>query len=172
MRYFLTVTYEFLLGSIFLLPRYRAINSIKSYVLRSLGASIGRRVVFYSGVRIMPASGLVLGDEVDLAKDVLVTTSGGVEIGSRVLVGYRTQILSTNHKIPSVDKKIFYSGHDKKKVVIEEDVWIGASCIVLPGVTIEKGAVVGAGSVVTKDIPANSIVAGNPAKVIRMRNLI
>jgi acetyltransferase-like isoleucine patch superfamily enzyme len=59
----------------------------------------------------------------------------------------------------------------KTSVEIEEDVWIGANCVILPGVTIGRGAVIGAGSVVTKSVPAYSIYVGNPAKLMRMRNM-
>ena len=65
---------------------------------------------------------------------------------------------------------IFTSGHQHKKVTIENDVWIGANCLILPGVTIGEGAVVAGGSVVTKDVPAYAIVGGTPAKIIRMRD--
>ena len=70
-------------------------------------------------------------------------------------------------------KAIITSGHPKKinlsesPIVISDDVWIGCLSIVLPGITIGEGAIIGAGSVVTKDVPSWTIVAGNPAKVIR-----
>ena len=56
-----------------------------------------------------------------------------------------------------------------KDIVVEDDVWIGTRAIILKGVTIHKGAIVGAGAVVTKDVPPYSIVAGNPAKIVKMR---
>ena len=133
-----------------------------------MGAKIGKRVIYYPGVWIEPGSNLIIGDDVDLAKDVIIISGGGVEIGNRVLIGYRTQILSTNHKIEG-KAKIFYSGHIKEKIIIEDDVWIGANCIITAGVRIGKGAVIGAGSVVTKDILPFTIVAGTPAKIIRKR---
>lgn len=110
-----------------------------------------------------------IGDEVNFAKDVIVTTGGGVKIGNRVLIGYRTQILSTNHNIPENKGKIFGSGHEKKKVIIQDDVWIGTSAIILPGINIGKGAIVAAGSVVTKDVVDYTIVGGNPARMIKKR---
>ena len=133
-----------------------------------MGAQVGKGVVFYPGVWIAPGRNLVLEDNVDLAKDVLITTSGGVSIGKDTLVGYRTQILSTNHSIPPVGENL-PSGDQPGHVRIEKDVWIGAGCIITAGVRIGEGAVVAAGSVVTKDVAANSIVAGVPAKLIRMR---
>jgi acetyltransferase-like isoleucine patch superfamily enzyme len=137
--------------------------------LRIVGAKVGRRVVFYPGVWIAPGRKLVLGDDVDLATGVIVTTSGGVTIGARTLVGYRAQILSTNHVVPDGQAAIFTSGHEKKPVCIGEDAWIGAQAIILPGVSIGKGAVVAAGSVVSKDVDDYTIVAGVPARLIRRR---
>ncbi|MBA4721681.1 MAG: acyltransferase [Alcanivorax sp.] len=99
----------------------------------------------------------------------MVTTDGGVLIGDRTLVGYNTMILSSNHRVPPLPEKIFYAGHEKRKVTIGRDVWIGAACIILPGVKIGDGAVIAAGSVVTKDVPAAAVCAGVPAKVIKER---
>jgi len=134
-----------------------------------MGAKIGKGVVIYPGVWISPGRNLVIGDEVDLSKDVLITTAGGVTIGDRTLIGYRTQILSANHQIPKVGVRIPVSGDVFAPVIIGKDCWIAAGCIVLPGVTIGDGAVVAAGSIVKDDIAANSIVAGVPAQFIRMR---
>lgn len=169
MRYALVVIFETLMQCVFLLPRFRVLNYLKSQFLRRCGATVGRRVVYYPGVWIMPGSSLCLGDDVDLAKDVLLTTGGGVSIGARTLVGYRTQVLSSNHRIPGVGSQIFSSGHEAKPVCIQNDVWIGAACTILPGVTIGEGVVVAAGSVVTKDIPSFAIVGGVPARIIRYR---
>ena len=169
MKYFVIVTYEFIMRFIFSLPRYKFFNSLKSWFLRLVGAQIGDRVIFYPGVWIVTGRNLIIGDDVDLALDVLITTGGGVTIGDRVLVGYRSQILSSNHKIPAKPERVFSAGHENKPVIIESDVWIGASCIILPGVTIGEGAIVAAGSVVTKSVPPFTIVAGVPAKIIKER---
>ena len=168
-RYSLVVCVETALAMLLALPRLRVCNTLKALALRCLGARIGRRPVFYPGVWIAPGRNLSVGDDVDFALGVVVTTAGGVEIGDRVLIGYRTQILSTNHVIPPVPEKVFSSGHLGRRVTIGADVWIGANCVVLPGVTIGTGAVIAAGSVVTRDVAAYAIVGGNPARVIRMR---
>lgn len=170
MKSFLVVSYEFLMGLIFSLPRYRPFIILKQALLRIMGAKFGKGVVIYPGVWINPGRNLVIGDDVDLAKDVLITTSGGVTIGDRTLIGYRTQILSINHTIPPIGKKFPISGDDPRPVNIGKDVWIGAGCIIAPGVTIEDGAVVAAGSVVTHDVISNSIVGGVPAKILKMRH--
>jgi len=167
---FLVVSYEAILRVLFSLPRYKLLNIIKAFFLKINGASIGKRVYFYPGVWITPGRNLEIGDDVDVALEVLITTGGGVTIGDRTLIGYRTQILSTNHVIPGNKGRIFGSGHDAKPVLISNDVWIGCNAIILPGITIGEGAIVAAGSVVTKDVEAFSIVGGNPAKLIKQRN--
>ena len=155
---------------IFLLPRFRTMNFMKSLFLRMFGSKVGKKVVFYPGVWISPPNKISIGNEVDLALNVLITTNGGVQIGDRTLIGYGTKILSSNHAIPNKNERIFNSGHINKEIIIEDDVWIGANCLILSGVRIGEGAVVAAGSVVTKNVDKFSIVAGVPAKVIKERS--
>ncbi len=169
MKGFLVVSFEWVMSCILSLPRYRICIFLKTSLLSFMGASFGEKVVIYPGVWITPGRGLVVGDEVDLAKDVLITTSGGVSIGARTLIGYRSQIISSNHSIPPIGQPFPISGDLHSPVIIGQDVWIGANCVITPGVTIGEGAVVAAGSVVTKDIQKNSIVGGVPAKFIKMR---
>lgn len=169
------VTYETVNGLIFALPRFVLCDRFKALFLRLQGARIGKRTIFYPGVRINPGRNLIIGDDVDLAWGVLITTRGGVSIGDRTWIGYRTMIFSSNHSIPAGRESIFLSSTQTrcddqlKKVTIANDVWIGAGAIILPGVTIGEGSVIAAGSVVTKDIPAYVIAAGCPAKVIKNR---
>lgn len=79
-------------------------------------------------------------------------------------------MIASNHSI-ALGMNISSQKWDESKtgITIGDDVWIGANCVILPGVHIHNGAVIGAGSVVTKDIPANAIAVGNPAKVIKFR---
>lgn len=166
---FSVVSYEAVMRFLYSLPRWATLGIVKATFLRMSGASVGRRVVFYPGLWIMPGKGLRIGDDVDLALDVVITTGGGVTIGERTLIGYRTCVLSANHAIPPKPERIFGAGSEPRPVVIERDVWIGCNCTILPGVTIGEGAVVAAGSVVTKDVPAYAVVAGVPARVIKHR---
>ncbi|MCU4338600.1 acyltransferase [Acinetobacter dispersus] len=170
MRYDLVVLIETFSCLIFKLPRFRLFNYFKGLYLRFFfRAKIGRRVVFYPNIWVFTGRNLILGDDVDLATGVLITTDGGVSIGDRTLVGYGTKILSSNHNIPKLPNRIFDSGHTKAPVIIGKDAWLGANCIILPGVTIGDGAIVAAGSVVTKDVPTNVLVGGIPAKIIKER---
>lgn len=87
-----------------------------------------------------------------------------VKIGANVLFGPAVQIYTATHPLDKIHRRSEEFG---KPVVVGDDCWIGGGAIICPGVTIGSGAVVAAGAVVTKDVPANSLVAGNPAKVIR-----
>ena len=88
------------------------------------------------------------------------------------MIGYRTQILSSDYSISPIGLPFPISGDKHQKVTILNDIWIGENCIITPGVTINEGAVIAAGSVVTKDVAVNSIVGGVPAKIIKMRDSV
>lgn len=94
------------------------------------------------------------------------TIIGPVTIGSHVNLAQGITVTALNHNFGDAKKRIDEQGIATKPVIIEDDVWIGANAVVLPGVTIGRHAVVAAGAVVTKDVPCNTIVAGVPAKTI------
>ncbi len=167
---FLVCSYESMSFIIFSLPRHKLFNLFKSNYLRMQGAKVGKSITYYPGIRINPAKNITLGDHVDLAWGVIITTGGEVEIGDRSLIGYRTLISSANHNIPKNKGRIFESGHTPEKVSIGKDVWIGGNSVIVAGVSIGEGAIIGAGSVVTKDVEPFTIVAGVPAKFIKNRN--
>ena len=98
---------------------------------------------------------------------------GPSSIGDYVLMGPDVQIYTRNHKYDRVDIPMYNQGESEiKKVNIGNDVWIGSRAIILPGVTIGDGAIIGAGSIVTKNVEPYAIVGGNPAKVIKYRNKV
>ena len=161
----LIILVETVMQTIMHLPRFRALNPIKVTLLRCLGAKVGRRCTFYPGVWIMPGRGLIIGNDVDLAKDVLIGTGGTVRIGDRTMIGYGTRILSSNHRV--TPDGVFGQGHVHSPVTIGADVWIGAGATILPGVDIGDRAIIAAGSVVTKSVPRFATVAGVPAKIVK-----
>jgi len=167
---FFVISYEMVMNILFALPRYRLFIFFKKMLLLIMGAKVGHGVVIYPGVWISPGRNLIIKDHVDLAKDVLITSTGGVEIGERTLIGYRTQIISSDHTIPPLGEPFPISGDKHGKILIGNDVWIGANCIITSNVTIGDGAVIAGGSVVTKNVPENAIYGGVPAKLIKMRN--
>lgn len=95
----------------------------------------------------------------------------GAIIGNNVMIAPYVSILNNIKKIDRLDIPMNMQGwkEKNKKAIIEEDVWIGRQAIIMPGVTIHKGAVIGAGSVVTKDVAPYTVVAGVPAKIVRSR---
>lgn len=95
------------------------------------------------------------------------TIIGPVTIGSHVNLAQGITVTALNHNFADTEKRIDEQGVSTKPVVIEDDIWIGANAVILPGVSIGRHSVVAAGSVVTKDVPPHSLVAGVPAKIIR-----
>ena len=95
---------------------------------------------------------------------------GSIRIGQDVLIGPHTTIVAANHTFSDQATPIVQQNLRKKGIEIRDDVWIGANCTVLDGVTIGEGAVVAAGSVVTESVPEFTIVAGAPAEQIGTRN--
>ncbi len=95
------------------------------------------------------------------------TIIGPVTIGDNVHLAQNVVISGLNHNFEEVDKTIAEQGVSTKHVIVENDVWIGANSVIPAGVRIGKHVVIGAGSVVTKDIPSYSVAVGNPARVIK-----
>lgn len=104
-------------------------------------------------------------------RNVQINASIGGEIciGENCIIGPGVIFRSANHKFEDIDIHIKNQGHDSSDIVIEDNVWIGASAIILPGVTIGNGCVVAAGSVVTKSFQASQVIGGVPARTIKKR---
>lgn len=100
---------------------------------------------------------------------VVINGAAGVEIGDNVLIGHRTSIISDSHGFDDLSMEIIKQSKINNPIKISNNVFLGCNVTVLPGVKIEDGAVVGAGSVVTKDVPSNAVVVGNPAQIVRYR---
>jgi acetyltransferase-like isoleucine patch superfamily enzyme len=171
-KHIVVVSYEFVMLLVMMLPRYRIFCMLKVLFLRCVGAKVAFNIDIYPNVWIAPGRNLKIGNHVDLAYGVLLTTSGGIEIGDRVLIGYGTKLISADHSIPPVGELFPVSGNKLGPIIIKDDVWIGANCVITSNVTIGTGAVIAAGAVVTKDVPSNAIVGGVPAKIIKFRGEI
>lgn len=109
-----------------------------------------------------------IDDYSGIGKDSFI--QGNVTIGKHVMMGPECYIYTRNHCFDRIDITMDQQGFSMEKpVIIEDDVWIGSRVTILPGVIIGKGSVVGAAAVVTKNVPPFSVVAGNPAKVVKNR---
>lgn len=140
-------------------PRERGMLGLK---LRDVLGSVGEDVRIEGLFHAAYARNMHLGDRVYLNAGCVVLDTARVEIGAGTLIGPAVQIYCAEH---SQDRKERAAGLEiAKPVTIGREVWIGGAAIILPGVTIGDGAIVGAGSVVTRDVAGGTSVVGNPAR--------
>lgn len=132
---------------------------------------LGRGVRLGRGCFVTAGGGsLILGENVAVSPCAHLGADGGrIEIGAHTAIGPGTVIRAANHRFARQDLPIMRQGHQPGLVCIEDDVWIGANCVITPDVRIGRGAVVGAGAVVTRNVAPFSIVAGVPAREIGRR---
>ena len=137
----------------------------RSRILKELIPSAGEGLWLQPPFYCDYGSNMIIGEKVFFNFNCVVLDVAQVTIGSRTLFGPNVQIYTATHPMNHRERA---SGVEyAKPIVIGEDVWIGGSAVICPGVTIGDRSVIGAGSVVTKDIPADVFAAGNPCRVIR-----
>lgn len=109
-----------------------------------------------------------LGDNSGIG--IKANIAGPCTIGNNVIMGPEVNIFTKNHNTDRIDVPIKFQGDTEiKEVIIGDDCWIGCRAIILPGVNIGKGAVIGVGAVVSKDVPDFAVVVGNPGRVVKIR---
>jgi acetyltransferase-like isoleucine patch superfamily enzyme len=121
-------------------------------------------------VTLTQGSEIVLGNNVGISGGIIIAASK-IKIGNNVMIGANCTILDTDFHNTDPQRKSIYSHPPTRPVIIKENVFIGASCIILKGVTIGQNSTIGAGSVVINDIPDNSIATGNPCKVVIRKSI-
>jgi maltose O-acetyltransferase len=150
------------------MPGGRIAQAIRSVVCRPLFRSCGKNLNVEYGAFFHSGSTISIGDNSGIG--VKAHVSGTITIGNDVMMGKDVIIMTVNHTFDRTDIPMNRQGFGKEKpVVIEDDVWICDRVIILPGVRVGKGSILGAGAVVTKDVPEYAIVGGMPAKVIKYR---
>lgn len=144
---------------------------------------IGSNSVISGVLLVFPHGGMIrIGSWCYVGEQTRIWSGTAITIGDRVMIAHGVNLFDNDtHPISASERhahfrQIATEGHPKnfrlndRPINIEDDAWIGANCTLLKGITVGQRAIVGAGSVVTKDVPADTIVAGNPAKIIRKLN--
>jgi acetyltransferase-like isoleucine patch superfamily enzyme len=142
--------------------------------IKGTGITIGEHVVIDAFVKIKPAGGsgdVTIGAYSVINSGCVLYTGNGIRIGVGVAVAANCTFAPTNHEFLSKDVPIRKQGFRPSKggIIVQDDVWIGANCVILDGAIIEAGAVIGAGSVVRGRVGAYGIYAGQPMRKIGMR---
>lgn len=144
---------------------------VKPYKFISIGSrcSIGCYVSIYFPSNPETHGSLTVGNQSFIGRNTMLGLFDSITIGENVQIAPYCFIIAGNHRFDRRDIPISEQGHTVAPIAIEDDVWIGAHVTVLPGITIGEGAIIGASSVVNRDIPAYQIWAGVPARYIKDR---
>jgi len=145
------------------------VNNVRKFLVAQGVKKVGHNLKI-NGLVNGFGKNVVLGNNVSF-NGCEIIGGGEVEIGDYFHSGRFIQIITQNHRFEGAESIPYDKVRIRKKVTIKDFVWLGQGVTILPGVTIGEGVIVGAGAVVTKDIPDYAIVGGNPAKIIRYRNV-
>lgn len=133
--------------------------------------SYGRDVHIGPGTLIESPHRMKIGDGVFLGRNCAIDATGGLQLGNYCALAAQTIILTLDHRYRDAQSLPYDDTRMLKPVVIGDCVWIGMRASILPGVTIGEGAIVGLGAVVAKDVPSGAIVVGNPARIVKYRDM-
>jgi acetyltransferase-like isoleucine patch superfamily enzyme len=144
----------------------RDINSIRDVLSEICGFPIDESTTIFAPFYTNFGKFTTIGKNVFINHACSFLDMGGITIEDHVLIGPRVNLVTENHPLDPGDRRALVT----KPVIIKRNAWIGAGATVLPGVTIGENSVVAAGAVVSKDVPANVVVGGIPAKIIKSLN--
>ena len=145
-------------------------SGVKLQIGRSARIRFGRWVWIGHGTKIRCHEGEVrIGDKTVLGQECTISAYQHVSIGEQCIVADRVMMIDFDHNVAEVERPIRRQGIYKRDVRVGNNVWIGYGAQILRGATVGDNAIVGASAIVTRDVPANAVVAGSPARVIRMR---
>jgi len=162
--------------SVYFYPEALVVNHLNDKTKIAIGKEgriIGQLVLYAHGGEIL------IGDHCFVGKDTRIWSAKKISIGNRVLIAHNVNIHdNTSHPLNSKLRHedflhIFSKGHqtsidlNEKEIIIEDDVWIGFNATIQKGVTVGRGSIIGANSVITKDVPAYSVIVGNPQRILR-----
>jgi maltose O-acetyltransferase len=144
--------------------------AVRTVVLKVFCAELAGIAWVQPGVTFVQLNRLRVGKQFAVNSGTYINAIGTITIGNDVLIGSNVTISSGQHPIEGRLPAIFARPVVPRPIVIEDDVWIGAGAVIMPGITLRQGTVVGANSVVTKDTEAYAVMAGVPAKKLRSRD--
>ena len=143
-------------------------KALRRLACRWLFLKVGKSINIEHGAYFGKGSEISIGDYSGIGLNARL--SGPITIGHHVMMGPDVMIYTANHQTSDLETPMMMQGDSEAQAVtIGDDVWIGARVIILPGVQIGKGAILAAGSIITKDVPAMTVVGGNPARMIKQR---
>lgn len=143
-------------------------RKVRAIVTSPLFAEAGSGINVEHGASFGKGDRIRVGDRSGIG--INARLDGPVTIGRNVMMGPEVMVYALGHNFSDTSKPMIDQGmSESREVIIEDDVWIGARAVILPGVTVGTGSVVAASAVVTKSVPPFSVVAGNPARVVRSR---
>ncbi len=128
------------------------------------------RILRNATINTIQKGRIEIGNNVHIGESSMISAYQHIRIGNDVLIGPHNIIVDLAHGKEALDIPMRLQPLEGKPIVIENDVWISSNCVILPGVTLGTGCVIGAGAIVTKDVPRYAVMAGVPARVIKMRN--
>ena len=154
-----------------LLPDVGVLSGFRNRFYRRHLARVGRNFTTMSGVKIFEPSSVTIGDDVGINIGVIIDPmeGGRIEIGNSIGIGPYCVLRSADHGFADPNISFRKQPHVGGTIVIEDDVWLGSHVVVTRNVRIGRGSVIGAHSVVTKDIPPYSVAMGVPARVVKSR---
>lgn len=155
-------------GALTHLPSF-VFNRQKIYFLRLLGADIASSAKLGNHLKILGPTGLTIEEDSAVASGVVLDARGKLHLRRGALIGFESVLLTYTHESSDLDRPVHQQGVVSRPIVVGENSWIGARCIVLPGGTIGHQSIVGALAVVSRPVPDRSVAAGNPARVLKAR---
>lgn len=151
------------------LPKNQLFDKCRCIFVRFSGSKVGKGCEIRTPFENRGAKNIEIGNNVFINSGVRFAGKAKIKIGNKVMIGPRVQLETTNHEL-NLNHEGLRPPYGKD-IIIEDNVWIGAGAIILPGVRIGKGSVIAAGAVITKNVPKNVVVAGVPGKVLRDINV-
>jgi maltose O-acetyltransferase len=148
-------------------PFMKRVGTFRGYIISMFINKCGKNLYINRSVHVSP--NIIIGDNCTINENCKIRAN--TTIGNYVIIAPGVNILTATHNFHDLTIPISLQGDKQMSINIGNDIWIGTNAILLPGITVNDHSIIAAGAIVTKDVPAYSIVGGNPAKIIKYRNV-